>query len=222
MRTTLRSAFLSPRAAAIALVAALASCSDLLGPEIERQDTPFYYYEDEKIFLRVDGRMLTVVPEAPADTGRIRTVLSRRGLSPDSIRPMQVPGHWLVHLQPATWPRRAEEGARRLRLEEGIRFASVVYTWPDGNCPLYLLHRLAVKYAAGASGAEITRLAAANGLRNEQVDPLGTRLYEYPARMSATPLEFAAHYHRQRIVDWAQPDRLDGCLRIGYPDIRTR
>lgn len=217
-----RSTLLSARAAAIALVAALASCSDLLGPGIERQDTPFYYYEDQKIYLRVDARMLTVAPEVEGDTQRIRAVLSQRGVLVDSILPLGVPGHWLVHLPSGTRAHRAEDAARRLRLDDGIRFASAVYEWPKGNCPLYPLNRLAVQFRAGADPAAIARLNAATGVRSERVDAWGTRSYEYPAQMSATPLELAAHYHRQPIVDWADPDRMDECIRVGLAQTSAR
>jgi hypothetical protein len=61
-----------------------------------------------------------------------------------------------------------------------------------------------VQFRPGADPDAIARLNAATGVRNEQVQPWGT-LYEYPADMGATPLEMAAHYHRQHIVDWARP-----------------
>lgn len=216
MLTTRRSAPASPRAAAvlIALAGALASCSDATGPDVARQDRPFYYYQDQKIYLSVDARRLTVQPEAEADTGRVRALLAQRGVAVDSMRLADLSGHWTVHLPPGTWPRRAEDAARWLRLSEGIRFASVVYR-AGGNCPLYLLNRLMVQFRPAVSQAAIDELNASTGVRNEHQHPGTTRSYEYPAGMSATPLELAAHYHRQGIVAWAEPDRIDGCLRPG-------
>ncbi|MBW3572622.1 MAG: hypothetical protein KY467_16080 [Gemmatimonadetes bacterium] len=219
MLTTRPSSFLPrPRTAAVmalALAAALASCGDPLGPDVDRQETPFYYSEDQKIYLTVYPARLTVVPEVEADTGRIRTVLTRRGLSPDSIRPMHVPRHWFVHLPPRTSARRAEDAARWLRLDTGVRFASAAYRRRDLNCPLFLVNRLVARFRPDADPEAIERLNRATGVRNEQVNPSGVRWYEYPPQMAATPLELAAHYHRQPITEWADADRMDSCLRIG-------
>lgn len=219
MPTTRRSLFrsIAPRAAACLAViatAALASCSDPVGPDVEGQSTPFYYYEDEKIYLQVVGSMLTAAPEVEGDTASIRAALAQAGMPADSIRPLWVPGHWFVHLPTATSARRAEYAARQLRLDAGVRFASAVYRGVEANCPLYLVNRLVVQFQPGADPGAIDRLNAAAGVRNEQVNPFGQRWYEYPERMAATPLELAAHYHRQQIVDWADADRIHGCMRL--------
>lgn len=213
MRPIRRPARFRTRAVLVAVAAVLASCSDATGPDVARQDTPFYYYQDDRIYLRVDPTRLTVEPEAATDTSRIRTVLSRRGLTPDSIRAIALPGHWMVHLPAGTWARRAEDGARQLRLDDGIRFASVVYRLRDIDCALYPVNLLTVQFRTGADEAAIQQLNRATGVRDEQVHSWGTRAYRFPRGMAATPLELAAHYHRQHIVDWAELNLIDSCLR---------
>ena len=208
--------------AALALAATVAACDDPLGPDVDPQAVPFYYYENDKVYLRVDGTRLTAVPQAEGDTATFRAVLAQAGVAVDSIRPMWVPeGHWFIHLPRDTSPRRAEAAARQLRLDGDIRFASAVYTVPGSDdCPLYMVNRLIVQFRPGADEGAIRALNAATGVRGEQVQPWGTRAYEYPARMAATPLEVAAHYHRQRIVDWADADRVSGCLRLNARGVR--
>lgn len=120
-----------------------------------------------------------------------------------------------IHLAPDTPGRKAEAAARQLRLDPRVRFASAVYRVRGTDCPLYMLNRLVVQFSATADGGAIRALNESTGVYNEVVDAIsGTRRYAYPAAMSATPLELAAHYYRQRIVDWAEGDRIDGCLRL--------
>lgn len=202
---------------ALALPIVLASCDDPVGPDVERQDTPFYYYEDERIALRVHPAVLTVQlePRDPPDTASIREVLVRHRMPPVSMEPMHDPGHWRVNLPGGLPGTRVEAAARALRLEEGVRFASAAYRVADTDCELFLVNRLVVRFRPDADAAAIAQLNTATGVRNEQATSWGPRTYAYPARMEATPLELAAHYHRQRVVEWAEPDRYDGCMRIG-------
>jgi hypothetical protein len=217
MLTTRRSTFRSKAAVVLTMLAALASCTNALEPTINEQSEPFYYYQDEKIYLRVDAVVLTAVPEVEGDTATLRAVLARAGVPADSIRPLWVPGHWFVHLPAGTSARRAEDAARELRMDAGVRFASAAYRLRDyGDCPLYLTNRLVVQFRPGTSTAAIDRLNAALGIRNERLElSSGTRAYEYPVQMAPTPLELAAYYHVQDIVEWAEPDRINGCLRVG-------
>ncbi|HEX2076674.1 MAG TPA: hypothetical protein VHG08_03165 [Longimicrobium sp.] len=207
---TIRSAFRAVLACVSAAV--LASCSDPVGPDIERQSRPFYYYEGQRIFLNVDPTRLTVVPVAQGDTNRVRQVLAEVGLTPQLMQPLWMENHWFVHLPAGTSAARAEAAARRLRLNEGVRFASAAYRVGD-DCPLFLVNRLVVAFKPGTDEERIQRLNTALGMRNELFTTFGTRLYEYPAQMEHTPLELAAHYHRQRIVEWAEADAINGCLR---------
>jgi hypothetical protein len=221
MLTTRRSTFRSTRgktAVVLTMLAAtLASCTNALEPPVNEQSEPFYYYQDEKIYLRVDPAVLTAVPQVEGDTATLRAVLARAGVPADSVRPLWVPGHWFVHLPAGTSARRAEDAARELRMDAGVRFASAAYRLRDhGDCPLYLTNRLVVQFRPGTNSAAIDRLNAALGIRNERLElSSGTRAYEYPVQMGPTPLELAAYYHVQDIVDWAEPDRIDGCRRVG-------
>jgi len=206
---------LRPRAAALVALtaaAALTACDNPLESDVAQQSTPFYYYENAKIYLRVEPSRLTAVPEVEGDTSTFRAVLTQSGVEVDSIRPMWMREHWFIHLAPDTSERQAENAARQLRLDDGVRFASAAYNLRDGECPLYMVNRLAVKFRAGADPVDIARLNTATGVWHEETQPWGTT-YEYPADMAATPLELAAHYYRQRIVDWAEADRIDGCWR---------
>jgi hypothetical protein len=218
MLTTRRSKFRSKTAVTLTmLAAALASCTNALEPAVNDQSTPFYYYQDDKIYLRVDPLVLTAVPQVEGDTATLRAVLARAGVPADSIRPLWVPGHWFVHLPARTSARRAEDAARELRMDAGVRFASAVYRLREGgDCPLYLVNRLVVQFREGTSSAAIDRLNAALGIRNERLEmSSGTRSYEYPVQMAPTPLELAAYYHVQDIVEWAEADRINGCMRLG-------
>lgn len=198
---------------ALSLTAVLGACSDLLGPGGD-EGTPFYYYEDQKIYLRVDGRVLTAVPEVEGDSATLRAVLVQSGVSVDSVRPMQVPGHWLIHLPEGTSTRRAEKAAQALRFDAGVRFASAAYRERESNCPLYMVNRLTVQFLPQADEAAIDQLNAGTGVRNEQLDPWGTRSYEFPRGLVPTPLSLANLYHLHRTVDWAAADRVNGCLRL--------
>jgi hypothetical protein len=203
-------------AAALLLAAALASCAEALGPDVNQQSTPFYYYEGQKIYLRVDAARLTAAPEVEGDTATLRAVLARAGVPADSIRPLWAPRHWFIHLPSGTSARRAEDAARELRMDRGVRFASAVYRPRDqGSCPLYLVNRLMVQFRPGAAESAIDQLNAFTGVRNERIEPVGPRSYEFPRQMGDTPLELAAYYHENGdIVDWADADRIDGCMRL--------
>lgn len=203
-------------ACGLVLAGAAASCADLAGPDVDRQSSPFYYYEGEKIYLQVIPTVLTAVPEVAGDTARLRGVLADRGIAPDSMRPLQigVPGHWLLHLPRETSARTAENAARALRLAQGVGFASAAYTPREAYCPLYLIDRLAVQFRAAADSGAIARLNAATGVRGETREVWGARTYQFPADLAATPLELAAHYYRHPLVQWAEADRVTTCLRL--------
>jgi hypothetical protein len=192
----------------ITIATVLAACSDPLGPDSE----PFYYYEDQKIYLRVDTRKLTAVPEAEGDTATFRTVLGRSGVAVDSIRAIHIPGHWFVHLPSSTSARRAESAARALRADAGVRFASAAYRERGADCGIHMVNRLTVQFRPEADAAAIEQLNRGMGVRNEQLNPWGTRAYEFPKGLIATPLELAARYHRNPLVDWAAADHVNGCL----------
>jgi hypothetical protein len=100
-------------------------------------------------------------------------------------------------------------------VQPGAGFASAVYRVRADDCRIYLVNRLVVQFRAGVDEASIGQRNGELGVRNEQATAWGTRIYEYPAELEFTPLELAAHYHRQQIVDWAQPDIVNGCLRTG-------
>jgi hypothetical protein len=96
-----------------------------------------------------------------------------------------------------------------------VRFASAVYLGLGDDCALLMFNRLTVRFRPDADPAAIARLNAATGVRNEQLDlDLGTRFYQFPEDMAVTPLEMAAHYHRQRIVQWAEADFASSCLPV--------
>jgi hypothetical protein len=200
---------------AIFSAAGLASCSDPTGPDVDRQSTPFYYYEDERIYLQVDPTQLTVVPAVAGDTNRVRQVLAGLGMTPEAVRPFGMENHWIVDLPAGITEARAEAAARALRLNEGMRFASAVYRVRGDSCSIYPMKRLVVQFRRGVDEGRIERLNTGLGVLNEEFTSWGPRLYDYPPEMAFTPLELAAHYHRQQIVEWAQPDVINGCIRNG-------
>lgn len=189
---------------------ALAGCTEMLTGRAESE--PFYYYAGQRIALRVDDSRLTVALDPAVGEPRIGQVLAANGIVVDSVRALWMEDHYVVHLPAGRSPAAVERAARALRLADGVAFASAVYDTGEAACPLLLVDRLAVQFGASATAAEISALNAAKGVRDEQVGLMGTRSYRYPLRLSETPLELAASYYRNALVDWAQPDWIS-CMR---------
>jgi hypothetical protein len=192
-------------AALLLAVSAFPACADLSHTGAEEE--PFYYYGNQRISLVVDDSRLTVALAPTTETDRIAEVLASRGVPVDSVAPLPMEGHYLVHLPAGRTARAMEDFARALRLAAGIEFASAVYVEKKGGCALQLVNRLAVQFSTSTSAAQIAALNTETGVRNEEVRLGGTRAYAYPAAMFETPLQLAAHYHQQSFVDWAEADR---------------
>jgi hypothetical protein len=203
----------SGRLMLVAVLAAvsLAGCSSPLEPA-SGESEPFYFYEGQRILLRVDDSRLTAVLEAGADTALLRTTLASQGVTTDSIRPLAMPRHWLVHLRRSNRSgAEIERTARMVRLTPRVEFASAAYLPLGANCPLLPVNQFVVRFRDGVTEAEIALLNTSTGVQAGATGASLLRSYKYPLRMGSTPLELAAFYHHQNIVDWASVDWIDTC-----------
>jgi hypothetical protein len=189
----------------------LAGCESTLEPA-SGESEPFYFYDGSRISLRVDASRITAALEAGADTALLRTTLASQGVTTDSIRPLSLPRHWLVHIRRSDRSGPAmERTARVVRLTPGVEFASAAYLPLGAECPLLPVNQFLVQFRAGATAEQIDRLNASTGVQAGGNDASLLRTYRYPLRMGSTPLELAAYYHHQSIVEWASVDWIDTC-----------
>lgn len=195
-------------AAFVAVLLAGAACTDVAGPRIPTQDRPFYYYNDQPVYLEVQGSILTVATLDDGE-GAIAAVLAAAGVAADSITRMPqatYDPHWMVNLAAG---QDAETAARALRLAAGVAFASAGYRLAEGDSELYLLNRFCAEYEEGATDEEIARLKASIGAEDDpslQSSFMDCMLY--PMGADRTPLEIAAWYHDRSIVRYAEPDKV--------------
>jgi hypothetical protein len=179
---------------------------------VSGESEPFYFYEGQRIFLRVDSSRLIAVLEAGADTSLLRTTLASQGATTDSIRPLPLPRHWLIHVRRSnrSGPE-IERIARNVRLTPRVEFASAAYLPLGADCPLLPVNQFVVRFREGATEAEIDLLNASTGVQAGADRTSLLRTYRYPSRMGSTPLELAAFYHHRSIVEWASADWIDTC-----------
>jgi hypothetical protein len=198
---------------------------------IETQTRPFYWYQDTRIYLRVDSTSLTV----DADSGilpALATSLAAIGVTVDSSTALPVAadsGHWTLWLHTGTQATAATEAARALRRHANVRFASNAYIYgtPPTECTLWLLNRLVVMYKGTTTGEEIAALQERAGFTVEEspASGMGSPVWvlRYPMGSPYTPLEIAAAVDRHPYVDWADAD-MGGCVQAWpvAPDRRLK
>lgn len=202
---------ISPRRALLPLlaIALAAGCSASIGPRtaIEHQTVPFYYYDGRPIYLRVDPARLTVATTLPMPEAA-REVLAAGGIAMDSATHLAVPDHWVIWLAQHTTTAQAVKAAELLRQANGFAFASNAYRTVDGDDGMLLVNTLVVDFTERASAEDIARLAAITGTAVKGRTLTGGFLYAYPPHSEYTPLEIAAYYYRQPVVEWADPDKI--------------
>jgi hypothetical protein len=188
---------------------------------IETQSDPFYWYQDTRIFLRIDPRALTVV----ADSARIPVLaasLENVGVHVDSVTPFGGgPRRWVLWLHAGTTPASAEAAARALRRRSSVAFVSNTYVGDGGvpapgrpACMLQLIDDVALRYRESTTPEQIAAFQQRAGL---SVLRAGDRVYAtvltYPTRTQFTPLEIAAAIDRHPFVEWASPNMTGrGCI----------
>lgn len=194
------------------LVSALA-CSDPGSPtaaRIERQTTPFYYFDTRRIYLAVDPRRVTVQAVAPSpDT--IAPALRELGVATDSVTILYPwPNHWMLWLSPGSTAAQAVRVSERLRADPRFPFVSSAYYHAGTHSSLLLGNQFAVKLRPGVAPLGLQRLNEELGVQWVGIAPFTTDVWmlRFPPRSPYTPLEIVAAYNQHSEAAWASPDFL--------------
>jgi hypothetical protein len=216
-------------ALALGLVAALAACSGgILAPARSRgpgaDSNPFYYYEHEPIYLKVDPAGMVVLPvdALASDSVAVRAALEARlsanGLEIAALQPLGGPPfNWLVQLVGTVDP--AAAAAARAELLDMAEFRAVIPTYrsKQGGYPLYVLNRAVAKFRDGVSLAQIVNLVGSLGAQVTDAQnwgPAGTWYIIEPAPGSrAHILNIANGIDESSIALWGTPDMVDPNMR---------
>lgn len=174
-------------------------------------DTPFYYYQGERVLLDVEPSELVVASQAADAGAAAREVLAGLGITPVAeVQLPQAAGHRLITL-PASTPReRALEARNRLRQDARFKFASVGYRTRGARSQMLLLNRVGVSFREGVSRGEVHAIAAQLGTRViREPDPSrGAFSYWLEYGPQSDPLAVAAALDRHPKVLWADPDNV--------------
>lgn len=180
--------------------------------------TPFYYYQDQKIFLNIDPSRVIVSTvhgvDAPSAVTTIgRAALSASGVSLDSVKPlMQAPDHAVAYLPKAT-PAAVTSGLRAaLAQDSRFRFVSPVYSTQAGGSEVIPLDRVVVRFRSGVSDTRAMALADSMGLTLERTPKpdsgFNAYWFTYPANPKTNTLAIAAALDQNALVSWADPDKI--------------
>ena len=181
--------------------------------------TPFYYYQDQKIYLNVDPLRVVVstthgIDPVSAATTDARSVLAASGVTLDSVKPlMQAPDHAVVYLPKAASPAATSALRTALTQDARFRFVSPVYTLQVGGSAIIPLDRVVVRFRPNVSDAQAMALADSMGLTLERTPKpdsgFSAYWFTYPSNPSTNTLAIAAQLDRNSLVSWADPDRID-------------
>lgn len=181
--------------------------------------TPFYYYQDQKIYLNVDQSRVVVstthgIDPVSAATTDARSVLAASGVMLDSVKPlMQAPDHAVVYLTKAASPAATSALRTALTKDARFRFVSPVYTLQVGGSAIIPLDRVVVRFRPNVSGAQAMALADSMGLTLERTPKpdsgFSAYWFTYPSNPSTNTLAIAAQLDHNSLVSWADPDRID-------------
>ncbi len=179
---------------------------------IDQQAAPFFWSGGQRVFLTVDSTFLAVDADS-ASLVRILRAWPGIGVAVDSVSYQRLSLR-LVFLRRGTTAQGATAAAHVLRLEPGVRFASVGYRLRTGSsCGLAMLNRVMVAYLPSTPPDRIAALHARAGF-TVTATPGVLRPYwtlRYPAGSEYTPLEVAAALTRHPYAQWALPDYY-GCV----------
>jgi hypothetical protein len=213
----------------LGVAAVLAACGGgILDPDRSHGpgagSTPFYYYEHQPIYLKVDPAGMVVLPidvlssDSAAVRAAIQTSLSARGLEIAAMRPLGGPPfNWLVQLAGTVDSDAA--AAARAELLDMPEFRAVIPTYRlmEGDYPLYVLNRAVAKFKDGVSLAQITSLVGSLGAQvtaAQNWGPAGVWYIIEPAAGShAHILDIANAIDESSIASWGTPDMVDPNMR---------
>ncbi len=212
----------------LGVVAVLTACGGgILDPDRGRgraDSTPFYYYEHEPIYLKVDPAGMVVLPidalssDSAAVRAAIQSRLSAHGLQIAAMQPLGGPPfNWLVQFAGSVDSDAA--AAVRTELLDMPEFRAVIPTYRlmEGDYPLYVLNRAVAKFKDGVSLTQITSLVGSLGAQvtaTQNLGPAGVWYIIEPATGSrAHILDIANAIDESSIASWATPDMVDPNMR---------
>lgn len=210
----------------LGIVAVLAACSgSVLGPDRGDDGAPFYYYEHQPIYLKVDPAGIVVLPvdslasDSAAVSDIVQAQLSLHGLEIDAMQPLGPPPfNWLVQLAGSVDVDAAATARAELLMMPEFRAVIPTYRTLDGDLPLYVLNRAVARFKDGVSLVQITNLVASLGAQVVAVQhwgPAGDVYLIEPAPGShAHILNVANGIDESSIALWGTPDMVDPNMRL--------
>ncbi|HET7620443.1 MAG TPA: hypothetical protein VFK39_00945 [Gemmatimonadaceae bacterium] len=213
----------------LGLVLVLAACSGgILAPDRSRgpgaDSNPFYYYEHEPIYLKVDPTGMVVLPidALASDSAAVRTALETRlsahGLEIAAMRPLGgPPSDWLVQFAGTVDPDAAAAARTELLYMPEFRAVIPTYRSMEGDLPLYVLNRAVAKFKDGVSRVQIASLVSSLGAEVTIVQNWGPAGVSYIVEAApgsrAHILDIANAIDESSIALWGSPDMVDPNIR---------
>jgi subtilase family protein len=181
-------------------------------------DTPYYYYQGDKVFLDLDLTALIIATPLGDPTTAVEQALV--GLAaPQLTKLTQLPDHWLATLAPGTNAAAVDTAIARLRGRSDITFAAPAYRYAVDGSPVQLLGRLAVRFRQGVAQASIDSVLSSLQLTLVRAPKPDSgwfyHVVTYPKERD--PLEIAAILDRDPLVLWADPDKITGARLNSEP-----
>ena len=211
--------------ALLGVVALLAACSgSVLGPDRGDGGTPFYYYEHQPIYLKVDPAGMVVLPvdalssDSAAVRAAVQSRLSAHGLEIAAMQPLGGPPfNWLVQLAGTVDSDAAAAARAELLMTPEFRAVIPTYRTLESDLPLYVLNRAVAKFKDGVSLTQIVNLVGSLGAQVVAVQdwgPAGAWYIIEPAGGShAHILDIANAIDESSIALWGTPDMVDPNMR---------
>ena len=178
--------------------------------------TPFYYYDGEPIFLRLDPTRIVVATDTTLRAAEVGArALGVAGVPVDSAtRLAGVPGYAVLYLPRGTSPGAAAAARARLRRDRRFTFVSPAYRTARHGGDLLLINRVMVRFRPGVIPPLAHVVAASVGARAGQAT--AWPVYYLECFRGADPLRVAAALYKHPLVEWADVDRVsDARLAFG-------
>lgn len=209
----------------LGIVAVLAACSgSVLGPDRGDDGAPFYYYEHQPIYLKVDPAGIVVLPvdslasDSAAVSDIVQAQLSLHGLEIDAMQPLGPPPfNWLVQLAGSVDVDAAATARAELLMMPEFRAVIPTYRSMEGDLPLYVLNRAVAKFKDGVSRVQIASLVSSLGAEVTIVQNWGPAGVSYIVEAApgsrAHILDIANAIDESSIALWGSPDMVDPNIR---------
>ncbi|MGH9890838.1 MAG: S8 family serine peptidase [bacterium] len=201
----------------VGLMALSCARDDHVGPPVEpslrsqeaQEDRPFYYYQQDRVYLDVDTTSFIVKTDLVAPAAALRDVLS--GLPEAATTSvMQAAQHYMVRL-PVGITRDGHRAAlARLRADNRFQFAAPALRSAEYNSSVTLVNRLAVQFKGSVGRGAVDSLLQRLNLTVLREPAPDSGFFSYVLRYphGADPLAIAAEMHTHPLVEWADPDKI--------------